>query len=45
MTDSGRKAVPQQVHTNGDTPNPWWSNAVVYQIYIPGLSRILMVMA
>ena len=33
MTDSGRKAVPQQVHTNGDTPNPWWSNAVVYQIY------------
>ena len=33
MTDSGRKTVPQQVHTNGDTPNPWWSNAVVYQIY------------
>lgn len=25
--------IPQQVRTNGASPNPWWSNAVVYQVY------------
>lgn len=33
MTTSNRPAVPDTFHTNGSTPNPWWSNAVVYQIY------------
>lgn len=25
--------VPDTIRTNGATPNPWWANAVVYQIY------------
>lgn len=33
MTDFNRPALPDTVRTNGATPNPWWSNAVVYQIY------------
>lgn len=33
MTTSQRIAMPPTVRTNGATPNPWWSNAVVYQIY------------
>lgn len=33
MTTENRPAVPDALHTNGATPNPWWSNAVVYQIY------------
>ncbi|MCH4209548.1 glycoside hydrolase family 13 protein [Bifidobacterium sp.] len=33
MVTSQRAAVPDGVRTNGATPNPWWSNAVVYQIY------------
>jgi oligo-1,6-glucosidase len=33
MTTENRPAVPDSIHTNGATPNPWWSNAVVYQIY------------
>jgi oligo-1,6-glucosidase len=28
-----RGALPDSVHTNGATPNPWWANAVAYQIY------------
>ena len=33
MTTSQRTAIPDAIRTNGATPNPWWSNAVVYQIY------------
>ena len=33
MTDFDRCAIPEGVRTNGASPNPWWSNAVVYQIY------------
>ena len=33
MTDRNRRTLPDDVRTNGATPNPWWANAVVYQIY------------
>ena len=33
MTDFNRSVLPDSVRTNGATPNPWWANAVVYQIY------------
>lgn len=33
MTAEQRHVIPDSIHTNGATPNPWWSNAVVYQIY------------
>ena len=33
MTTLNRSAIPDDVRTNGATPNPWWANAVVYQIY------------
>ena len=33
MTTPQRTALPDSVRTNGATPNPWWANAVVYQIY------------
>lgn len=33
MTTMNRPALPDSVRTNGATPNPWWANAVVYQIY------------
>lgn len=33
MTSDQRTALPDSARTNGATPNPWWSNAVVYQIY------------
>lgn len=33
MTSMQRGALPDSVHTNGATPNPWWANAVAYQIY------------
>lgn len=33
MTTSQRTAIPDAIRTNGATPNPWWSNVVVYQIY------------
>lgn len=33
MTVDQLKPLPDSVHTNGATPNPWWANAVVYQIY------------
>ncbi|KAB8286880.1 glucohydrolase [Bifidobacterium ramosum] len=33
MTTFTRQTLPDNVRTNGATPNPWWSNAVVYQIY------------
>ena len=33
MTQEERMQLPDQVRTNGATPNPWWANAVVYQIY------------
>lgn len=33
MTSRQRRRVPDVIHTNGTTPNPWWANAVVYQIY------------
>ncbi|OZG65887.1 glycoside hydrolase family 13 protein [Bifidobacterium eulemuris] len=33
MTSQQRMLIPDDIHTNGATPNPWWSNAVVYQIY------------
>ena len=33
MTDFDRCAIPEGVRTNGAHPNPWWANAVVYQIY------------
>jgi oligo-1,6-glucosidase len=33
MTTENRTALPDSIRTNGATPNPWWSNAVVYQVY------------
>lgn len=33
MTSFNRPTLPNDIRTNGATPNPWWSNAVVYQIY------------
>lgn len=33
MTTQDRGFLPDSISTNGATPNPWWSNAVVYQIY------------
>ena len=33
MTSFNREPLPDAVRTNGASPNPWWSNAVVYQIY------------
>ena len=33
MTSLNRPQLPDTVRTNGATPNPWWTNAVVYQIY------------
>ena len=33
MTAFNREPLPDAIRTNGATPNPWWSNAVVYQIY------------
>lgn len=33
MTTFDRANLPESVRTNGATPNPWWANAVVYQIY------------
>ena len=33
MTQKERMQLPDRVRTNGATPNPWWANAVVYQIY------------
>ncbi|KFI49575.1 glycoside hydrolase family 13 protein [Bifidobacterium biavatii] len=33
MTSFNRTTLPDNVRTNGATPNPWWANAVVYQIY------------
>ena len=33
MTDFNRSILPDAVRSNGATPNPWWANAVVYQIY------------
>lgn len=33
MTAFNRPIIPDLIRTNGATPNPWWSNAVVYQIY------------
>lgn len=33
MTDLNRPALADDIRTNGATPNPWWANAVVYQIY------------
>ncbi|PLS29974.1 alpha-amylase [Bifidobacterium margollesii] len=33
MTADQRMTLADSIHTNGATPNPWWANAVVYQIY------------
>ncbi|MCH9275335.1 alpha-glucosidase [Bifidobacterium amazonense] len=33
MASFNRTTLPDNVRTNGATPNPWWANAVVYQIY------------
>jgi oligo-1,6-glucosidase len=33
MTNSQRITLADSIRTNGETPNPWWTNAVVYQIY------------
>lgn len=33
MTTGQRRYLPDSIHTNGSTTNPWWANAVVYQIY------------
>ncbi|WEV47336.1 alpha-glucosidase [Bifidobacterium sp. ESL0690] len=33
MVDGQRMTIADDVRTNGATPNPWWANAVVYQIY------------
>ena len=33
MTTLNRSTLPDSARTNGATPNPWWANAVVYQIY------------
>ena len=41
MTNFNRSTLPDTVRSNGATPNPWWANAVVYQIYafLPGFQR------
>ncbi|RSX54503.1 glucohydrolase [Bifidobacterium dolichotidis] len=33
MTSFERTNLPDEIRTNGACPNPWWANAVVYQIY------------
>lgn len=33
MVTADRMHLSDTIRTNGATPNPWWSNAVVYQIY------------
>ncbi|WP_270556570.1 glycoside hydrolase family 13 protein [Bifidobacterium pseudocatenulatum] len=33
MTNFNRSTLPDSVRSNGATPNPWWANAVVYQVY------------
>ena len=33
MTAAQRTVLDNSIRTNGATPNPWWANAVVYQIY------------
>jgi oligo-1,6-glucosidase len=33
MTVQQRELLPDSIRTNGATVNPWWANAVVYQIY------------
>lgn len=33
MVDNQRMLLPDSVRTNGASENPWWANAVVYQIY------------
>jgi oligo-1,6-glucosidase len=33
MVTNQRGVLADGVRTNGATPNPWWANAVVYQIY------------
>lgn len=33
MTTEQRITLSDSIRTNGATPNPWWANAVVYQIY------------
>ena len=33
MTAFNREPLADAIRTNGATPNPWWSNAVVYQVY------------
>lgn len=33
MTSTQRIELPDSVRTNGASPNPWWANCVVYQIY------------
>ncbi|MFT8705394.1 alpha-glucosidase [Bifidobacterium aquikefiricola] len=33
MTTQQRVSISDSTRTNGETPNPWWTNAVVYQIY------------
>lgn len=33
MTTEQRGVLPSDVRTNGAQENPWWANAVVYQIY------------
>lgn len=33
MTQDERTQIPDMIRTNGATPNPWWANAVAYQIY------------
>lgn len=33
MTTTQRQQLPDSLHTNGAAHNPWWANAVVYQVY------------
>ena len=33
MKNFNRSTLPDTVRSNGATPNPWWANAVVYQVY------------
>ena len=39
MTTFNRAIIPDAIRTNGATPNPWWSNAVVYHDYRTALSK------